>query len=141
MVLDVKYMEWAAAQGLDTAKLKAAKVPIFGKWYFPELPAGVALVNLRTGDLRAFPEPMLAGQTLWVRWEDLDRAGFWPAGGSAEAGAELARAAVATLAPSVRPAPAEREPAPIGTLAILLAYLMVIVGLWGVMYVTLLQRG
>ena len=30
MVLNVKAMEWAAGLGLDTAKLKAAKVKIFG---------------------------------------------------------------------------------------------------------------
>lgn len=33
------------------------------------------------------------------------------------------------------------EPPPIGTLAILVVYLMVIVGLWATMYITLLQRG
>ncbi len=43
MVLDAKVMEWATQQGLDTAALKKAKIPIYGKWYFPELPADVPL--------------------------------------------------------------------------------------------------
>ena len=40
MVLDVKALTWAAQHNIDTAKLKAAKVPIYGKWYFPEIPPG-----------------------------------------------------------------------------------------------------
>ncbi len=78
MVLDVKFMQWAGTQALDTAKLKAAKVPIFGKWYFPDLPGGVPLVNLRTGELRTFQTGMLAGETLWAAESELRRAGFWP---------------------------------------------------------------
>jgi len=79
MVLDVKFMEWAASQALDTAKLKAAKVRIFGKWYFPTIPAEEPLVNLRTGEVRQFARPMLAGETLWAPEAELRSAGFWPA--------------------------------------------------------------
>jgi len=43
-------------------------------------------------------------------------------------------------APSTQP-PHEVEEAPIGTLALLLIYLIVIVGLWGALYLMLLQRG
>ena len=42
MVLDAKALTWAAQNNIDTAKLKAAKIPIYGKWYFPEIPADVA---------------------------------------------------------------------------------------------------
>lgn len=76
MVLDVKAMGWAAQNGIDTAKLKAAKVPIYGKWYYPELPARTRLVNLETGEQAAFPEPMVAGEAAWVRLRDLRRAGL-----------------------------------------------------------------
>src|SRR5205807_5992639 len=62
MVLDVKALTWAAQHNIDTAKLKAAKVPIYGKWYFPEIPAGVALVNLATGERAVFPDRMVAGE-------------------------------------------------------------------------------
>ena len=78
MVLDVKAMTWAASHGIDTAKLKAAKVPIYGKWYFPELPANVNLVNLATGERARYPLPMLAGEVLWVAERDLKRAGLSP---------------------------------------------------------------
>ena len=78
MVLDVKFMEWAASRSLDTAKLKAAKVRIFGKWYFPHIPPGVPVVNLRTGEVRTFSQPMLAGETLWAPEPELRRAGLWP---------------------------------------------------------------
>lgn len=74
MVLDVKALSWAAQNGIDTAKLKAAKVPIYGKWYFPEIPAGVPLVNLDTGERRTFPERMIAGEVMWVAERDLRRA-------------------------------------------------------------------
>ena len=50
MVLDAKALTWAAKNDIDTAKLKKAKVPIYGKWYFPEIPPHVALVNLETGE-------------------------------------------------------------------------------------------
>jgi hypothetical protein len=78
MVLDVKFMEWAAANGLDTAKLKAAKIPVFGKWYFPEIPAGIPLVNLKSGETRTFPQAMLAGETLWAPESALRQGGLWP---------------------------------------------------------------
>lgn len=78
MVLDVKMMTWAGQNGLDTAKLKAAKVPIYGKWYFPELPAEEPLVNLETGQRTSFPESLLAGEVLWVSERALRRAGLSP---------------------------------------------------------------
>lgn len=80
MVLDAKAMTWAAANSIDTAKLKAAKVPIYGKWYFPELPADTPLVNLETGERVKFAVPMVAGETLWVSQRDLQRADFIPVG-------------------------------------------------------------
>lgn len=76
MVLDAKAMTWAAQNGIDTAKLKAAKAPIYGKWYFPELPRGVSLVNLETGDVDLFRVSMVAGEVLWVRTADLRRLGL-----------------------------------------------------------------
>lgn len=78
MVLDVKAMTWAAANNIDTAKLKAAHVPIFGKWYFPELPENVALINLETGERARFPKRMIAGELLWVAESDLYKAGLSP---------------------------------------------------------------
>ncbi len=103
MVLDVKFMEWAASQALDTAKLKAAKVPIFGKWYFPEIPAGVPLVNLRTGEVRTFERPMLAGEILWAPEAELRRAGFWPPKSPEELAAAKAAAPARPTAGGVRP--------------------------------------
>lgn len=76
MVLDVKAMGWAAQNGIDTAKLKAARVPIYGKWYYPELPAKTRLVNLESGEQATFPVPMVAGEAAWVRVRDLRRAGL-----------------------------------------------------------------
>jgi hypothetical protein len=76
MVLDANVMSWAKATDIDTKKLKAAKVPIYGKWYFPELPTNVPVINLETGERRVFDEPMLAGEVLWAPAEDLRRAGF-----------------------------------------------------------------
>lgn len=76
MVLDVKAMTWAAQNGIDTPQLKAAKVPLYGKWYFPELPARVPLINLATGERRVFAEPMLAGEVVWVAEAELRRAGL-----------------------------------------------------------------
>ena len=78
MVLNVKAMEWASSQGLDTAKLKAAKVRIFGKWYFPDIPAGVPMINLQTGETEVFPDGMRAGTVLYVAQEDLKRAKLGP---------------------------------------------------------------
>src|SRR5581483_8467031 len=103
VVLDVKFMEWAASQALDTAKLKAAKVPIFGKWYFPEIPAGVPLVNLRTGEVRTFERPMLAGEILWAPEAELRRAGFWPPKSPEELAAAKAAAPARPTAGGVRP--------------------------------------
>jgi hypothetical protein len=79
MVLDAKALTWAAQNNIDTAKLKAAKVPIYGKWYFPEIPAGIALVNLETGEQEVFAERMVAGEVIYVPAADLQRAGLTPA--------------------------------------------------------------
>jgi len=79
MVLDAKALTWAAKNNIDTAKLKAAKVPIYGKWYFPEIPADVALTNLETGAQQIFPERMIAGEVIYVPSADLVRAGLAPA--------------------------------------------------------------
>lgn len=78
MVLDAKALTWAARNNIDTAKLKAAKVPIFGKWYFPEIPAGIPLVNLETGEHEVFPERMLAGELIYAPLADLRQAGLLP---------------------------------------------------------------
>jgi hypothetical protein len=78
MVLDAKALTWAASNNIDTAKLKAAKVPIYGKWYFPEIPAGVRLVNLETGERQTFPERMLAGELIYAPEADLRRASLLP---------------------------------------------------------------
>jgi hypothetical protein len=78
MVLDAKALTWAAKNNIDTAKLKAAKIPIYGKWYFPELPAGVALINLETGERQIFPERMIAGEVIWVSEAELRRANLLP---------------------------------------------------------------
>lgn len=57
------------------------------------------------------------------------------------------RAALAALEgerespPAPAPEPAAAEGTPRGTLALMLLYLLVLVGLWGVVYLTLLQRG
>jgi hypothetical protein len=80
MVLDAKALTWAAKHNIDTAKLKAAKVPIYGKWYFPEIPPGLPLVNLETGVQEVFPERMLAGEVIFVPAADLVRAGLGPEG-------------------------------------------------------------
>ncbi len=80
MVLDAKALTWAAKNEIDTAKLKKAKVPIYGKWYFPEIPPNVALVNLETGEQEIFPERMIAGEVIFVPAADLQAAGLAPAG-------------------------------------------------------------
>jgi hypothetical protein len=112
MVLDVKFMDWAGAHGLDNAKLKAAKIAIYGKWYYPELPSGVPLVNLRSGEVRSFSSAMLAGETLWVGVDDLRRAGLYPG----ESGGESAggfREGQPLPAPAAMPAPqADAPPVP-----------------------------
>src|SRR5258708_18651395 len=80
MVLDAKALTWAAKNDIDTAKLKAARVPIYGKWYFPEIPPGVPLVNLETGEQQVFPERMVAGEVIYVPAADLLRAKLGPEG-------------------------------------------------------------
>ncbi|MGE3270309.1 MAG: cytochrome C oxidase subunit IV family protein [Chloroflexota bacterium] len=126
MVLDSKQMEWASRQGLETATLKKAKVPIFGKWYFPDLPANVPLVNLSTGEVETFPAGFRAGAVLYVKEEDLKRAGLGPYKAAAPAApppkapapepvaaaAPAAVAAAPAAAPRPAPAPAAHAPAP-----------------------------
>jgi hypothetical protein len=80
MVLDAKALTWAAKNEIDTPKLKKAKVPIYGKWYFPEIPPNVALTNLETGEQEVFPERMIAGEVIYVPSAELVRAGLAPAG-------------------------------------------------------------
>jgi hypothetical protein len=80
MVLDAKALTWAAKNNIDTAKLKAAKVPIYGKWYFPEIPPQVPLINLETGEQQVFPGRMVAGEVIFVPAADLQRAGLLPEG-------------------------------------------------------------
>jgi hypothetical protein len=80
MVLDAKALTWAAKNDIDTAKLKKAKVPIYGKWYFPEIPPNVPLVNLETGEQQVFPERMVAGEVIYVLAADLQRVGLAPEG-------------------------------------------------------------
>src|SRR5438132_4862869 len=80
MVLDAKALTWAAKNDIDTAKLKAAKVPIYGKWYFPEIPPGIPLVNLETGEQQIFAERMLAGEVIYAPSADLVRANLVPEG-------------------------------------------------------------
>ncbi|MBV9326633.1 MAG: hypothetical protein JO352_22970 [Chloroflexi bacterium] len=79
MVLDAKALTWAAKNDIDTAKLKKARVPIYGKWYFPEIPPDVALVNLETGEQESFRQRMIAGEVIYVPAADLARAGLAPA--------------------------------------------------------------
>jgi hypothetical protein len=79
MVLDAKALTWAAKNDIDTAKLKKARVPIYGKWYFPEIPPHVALVNLETGEQESFPQRMIAGEVIYVPAAELVRAGLAPA--------------------------------------------------------------
>jgi len=122
MVLDVKVMEWATQHGLDTAALKKAKIPIYGKWYFPDLPANTPLVNMRTGEVERFPAGYRAGAILYVREDDLKQAGLGPykaapAPAAPPASAEdtpvpaPARLATPTASPA-RPAPAQAAPRP-----------------------------
>src|SRR5437588_2182106 len=80
MVLDAKALTWAAKNDIDTAKLKRARIPIYGKWYFPEIPPNVALINLETGEQESFPERMLAGEVIYVPAADLLRASLAPSG-------------------------------------------------------------
>ena len=125
MVLDAKALTWAAQNDIDTAKLKAAKVPIYGKWYFPEIPAGVALVNLETGGQEVFPERMLAGEVIYVPSTDLQRAKLAPEGFSVREvtpGIEGAARGLRTIAPEpllamARPPGSKRIFRPLGCLS------------------------
>jgi len=102
MVLDAKALTWAAKNNIDTAKLKAAKVPIYGKWYFPEIPPGVALLNLESGAQEVFPERMIAGEVIYVSAAELVRARLAPEGFSVmpvASAAEVATSALSTVAP------------------------------------------
>ena len=78
MVLDAKALTWAAKNNIDTAKLKAAKVPIYGKWYFPEIPPNVPLLNLESGERHVFSERMAAGEVIFAPEDDLRRAKLLP---------------------------------------------------------------
>src|SRR5918912_3463952 len=103
MVLDPKAMDWGSQQGLDAAALKRAKVPIFGKWYFPDLPANEPLYNLSTGQIETFPAGYRAGAVLYVKEADLKRAGLGPykaAAPPAPAPRAAAPAAPAVAAPA-----------------------------------------
>jgi hypothetical protein len=103
MVLDVSAMTWAKAQNIDTRKLKAAKVPIYGKWYFPDLPLGVPLIDLETGERRTFHEPMVAGEILWAPEAALRRAGVETPEPEPAGEAEATAVALASTAPPVPP--------------------------------------
>lgn len=117
MVLDAKALTWAARNNIDTAKLKAARVPIYGKWYFPEIPPGVTLVNLETGKQEIFPERMIAGEVIYVPAADLQRAGLAPEGfavmqvntGPPTTARSLARVAPEPLVAMARPVGLPRE--------------------------------
>ncbi len=109
MVLDVKAMSWAAQNDIDTAKLKAAKMPIYGKWYFPEIPANVPMVNLETGERRTFDERMIAGEVIWVAEADLRRARLGPFA-SVPSGEAAPPPSAAPAAPVVSAAPVPVEP-------------------------------
>src|SRR4051794_19321419 len=118
MVLDSKQMDWASREGLDTPALKRAKVPIYGKWYFPDLPANEPLLNLSTGEVETFPAGYRAGAVLYVKEADLKRAGIGPYKAAAAVAAPAAApkpepvaAAVAAPAAPARPAPARPAPA------------------------------
>ncbi|MCC7104488.1 MAG: cytochrome C oxidase subunit IV family protein [Chloroflexi bacterium] len=71
-------MEWAAQQGLDTAAFKKAGVKVYGKWYFPEVPAQVPLINLQTGERETFDTSLRAGQVLYAEEAELKKAGLGP---------------------------------------------------------------
>src|SRR4051812_39065896 len=120
MVLDSKQMDWASREGLDTPALKRAKVPFFGKWYFPDLPANEPLLNLSTGEVETFPAGYRAGAVLYVKEADLKRAGIGPYKAVAAPSPvatptpkpEPVAAAVAAPAAPPRPAAVATAPAP-----------------------------
>ena len=106
MVLDSKAFEWASANGLDTATLKKAKIPIYGKWYFPDLPADVPLVNLQSGAVETFGPGFRAGAVLYVKEEDLKRAGLGPYKAPPPAAAPAPEATAPVPEAAAAPAPA-----------------------------------
>src|SRR4051794_38205346 len=117
MVLDPKQMTWAGQQGLDAAALKRAKVPLYGKWYFPDLPANEPLVNLSTGGIETFPPGYRAGAVLYVREADLKKAGLGPykaapapVVAAAPAPAAAPAAVAVAAAPVTDPAPVREAP-------------------------------
>lgn len=112
MVLDARAMEWAAENGIDSAKLKAAKIPIYGKWYFPDVPADVPLVNLQNGHIRTFKTGLRAGEILFVPRDDLRRARLGPYAVLPEATPEEQAAAKAEAAEQAREPVAEPPPPP-----------------------------
>jgi hypothetical protein len=103
MVLDAKALTWAAKNDIDTAKLKKARIPIYGKWYFPEIPPNVVLVNLESGEQQVFPERMVAGEVIYVPAAELQAAGLAPSSFSvmdvSAGGAQATSRAIATVAP------------------------------------------
>src|SRR5947209_5506285 len=121
MVLAAKALTWASQNNIDTAKLKAAKVAIYGKWYFPEIPPGVPLVSLQTGERHTFDERMLAGEVIWVAESDLQRAGLLPAAGTGVAAPpgepEAAPPAPPTQRAGTELMPAEEAPEPLLAMA------------------------
>jgi hypothetical protein len=98
-------MEWANENGLDTAKLKAAKIPIYGKWYFPDLPADVLMINLKSGEIQSFGPGLRAGEILYVTRFDLRRARLGPYAALPEP--EAARPASGAAAPIAAAAASE----------------------------------
>jgi hypothetical protein len=78
VTLDAKAMEWAAEKGIDTKQLKDARIPIYGKWYHPDIPADVPLINLRTGEVQTFGPGLRAGEVLFVPEAELKRARLGP---------------------------------------------------------------
>jgi len=112
-------MDWAGQQGLDSATLKRAKVPLYGKWYFPDLPANEPMVNLSTGEIETFPPGYRAGAVLYVKDADLKKAGLGPykaapapAPVAAATPAPVAEPAAVAAAPAVAPTP-RPAPAPV----------------------------
>src|SRR5215212_9877738 len=95
----------------------AAKNPIYGKWYFPEIPPGVLMVNLKTGQLQRFGPDMRAGEVLFVPRDDLRRARMGPYARLAETSAAQRTAeAVAEEAVAVAEAETTVTAARIGAL-------------------------
>ena len=96
MVLNAKAMEWAGGFGIDSAKLKNAKVKIFGKWYFPDIPANQPLINLQTGEVETFPSGLRAGTVLYVLEDELKQAKLGPYAEPALAKPDVAASATAS---------------------------------------------